>query len=265
EEMGRMVKFDVTELTRRCEHNGLELGKVFPDLPIKIATRDDLLSFFKRKFNTDDNRYNYSFHEGRTGFQEDSAFGFEPDLINLDNVYLAGYWQNVRYFEKYRQQLLDRFQFRDIEEYDTINILTKRMIMDSQAVSIHIRRGDYLYNSFYLSLPKVYYTEAISLVMQYVDTPDFFVFSDDIPYAKSLISEKHTHFITTNRGSDSYKDMLLMSLCKVNIIANSTFSWWASWLNKNSDHLMISPSQWFTQDRNLVGFDPQSNFIKVNI
>ena len=72
------------------------------------------------------------------------------------------------------------------------------------------------------------------------------VVTDDLKYAKSIMPEDvKVEYITWNTGTDSYKDMQLMSLCKHNIIANSSFSWWAAWLNKNPDKIVVMPKQWY--------------------
>jgi hypothetical protein len=133
------------------------------------------------------------------------------------------------------------------------NLVIASEIKMKNSVSIHIRRGDYLHNkkntSLYATCNSKYYFEAIKIINSSVEKPFFFVFSDDIPWAKKIFKNmRNFKFITGNCGELSYIDMQLMSLCKHQIIANSTFSWWAAWLNKNDNKIIISPKNWFLKN-----------------
>jgi len=117
------------------------------------------------------------------------------------------------------------------------------MIKNLKSVSIHIRRGDYITNK---TGPKFigldYYIKAIRTIENKVKNPTYFIFSDDIVWGKQYLKLKNiSYFVDNNHGKDSYKDMQLMSLCKHNIVANSTFSWWGSWLNTNKNKVIIKP------------------------
>jgi len=94
------------------------------------------------------------------------------------------------------------------------------------------------------SLDIEYYLDAMALVNERVSDPHYFIFSDDIEWARENIKESRTMFIDWNTGPNSFVDMQLMSLCRHNIIANSSFSWWSAWLNRNPSKLVIAPGQW---------------------
>lgn len=131
-----------------------------------------------------------------------------------------------------------------------------------QSVSIHVRRGDYLsatYAGQFLCLDRDYYEPAVGIIRQHFDKPHFYIFSEDAEYvnrAFDWLPDKTV--VNINSGNDSYRDMQLMSLCKANIIANSTFSQWASILNVNPDHITVYPAKYMagedTEERTMPGW-----------
>jgi hypothetical protein len=125
----------------------------------------------------------------------------------------------------------------------------RNKILSTNSVSIHIRCGDYLspkYISIYGGICTIeYYKRAISYILQTVDNPVFFIFSDDIEWTKDNITINNAIFVSNNKGINSFLDMYLMSICKHNIIANSSFSWWGAYLNKNKNKKVIMPNRWF--------------------
>jgi hypothetical protein len=177
------------------------------------------------------------------------------------NSTLFGYFQNERYFSDYSQQIRTDFIFKEILTGE--NLLASNCIKECNSVSIHIRRGDYLHpNANMAVLDTGYYRKAIQLVTERCQNPCFFVFSDDMEWARTNLdfgSFQH-YYIDWNTGSNSHIDMRLISLCKHNITANSSFSWWGAWLNSNPDKIVIAPSTWWKiqSDRVLPeGFIPE--------
>ena len=164
---------------------------------------------------------------------------FHFDEINYTpNLKLNGYFQSEKYFNHQREKILDFFS-------PTKNILeklkTKYSFIDkSNICSIHVRRGDYLrLPNHHPICSSVYYGEAI----KYIGTDNvFLVFSDDIEWCKQTF--KGSSFIFVENNTD-FEDLYLMSMCKNNIIANSSFSWWGAWLNNNIDKKVVAPSTWF--------------------
>ena len=99
---------------------------------------------------------------------------------------------------------------------------------------------------------------AVEFVTRKVDSPEFFIFSDDISWAKEHLRMAHPcHYVEHNQGADSYNDMRLMSLCRNHIIANSSFSWWAAWLNPASDKIVVAPRRWFADGRTVKDLIPE--------
>jgi hypothetical protein len=130
---------------------------------------------------------------------------------------------------------------------------TLRQIIGTNSVSLHIRRGDYVSSAInqriYGTCDLDYYERAIKIISTKVSDPIFYIFSDDIDWAKKhLQSEGQYIFVDWNNAETNYEDLRLMYHCKHNIIANSSFSWWGAWLNQNPHKLVIAPAKRFNND-----------------
>ena len=180
---------------------------------------------------------------------EDPIDRYCEEIADLDNVLLAGYWQNLRYFSKAGDKVRQTYTFTGISG-ETQKVADK--MRSEQSVFIHIRRSDYLSDQnarIYgnICTPE-YYEKAISLIKSKVNNPIFYVFCDDENWAKENVNEIHESnmtFVDINRNDRSYLDMYLMTQCKHGIIANSSFSWWGAWLGVNKDRTIICPGRWF--------------------
>ncbi len=159
-------------------------------------------------------------------------------------VYLNGYFQKEKYFKDIRELLLNEFVLT--KELGDEAKKIKEVIEKNEAVCIGIRRGDYLLPNnlkIYGVCSLDYYQEAIKYIRTRVVKPLIFVFSDDTEWGKKEFISKDIIFIDNTTIKD-YEQMYLMSLCKHNVIANSTFYWWGAWLNKNPNKIVIAPKQW---------------------
>ena len=129
---------------------------------------------------------------------------------------------------------------------DTLNKDTAAQIKSANSVSIHARVVDFKYGMLD-AVRRKYFIKSVKHIKKNVKTPIFFVFSDNIEWCKDnvntlgLSSEKKVIFVSHNSGEDSYRDMQLMSLCKHNIVPNSTFSWWGGYLNQNPNKIVCTP------------------------
>jgi hypothetical protein len=169
----------------------------------------------------------------------ENNFSFSP-IPNLEsNVELKGYFQSEKYFYENRNDILELFQPSEKTKKKVDEFFNQHSL--SETCSIHIRRGDYTHLSdFHPLLDINYYEKAINIVGQNIN---FLIFSDDLEWCKSNLSFiKNKTFV--NEFED-FEQLYLMSLCTHNIIANSTFSWWGTWLNKNENKKVIAPSLWF--------------------
>jgi Glycosyl transferase family 11 len=162
--------------------------------------------------------------------------------------YLIGYWQSERYFADVVQQIRTELVFQDA--LVDANAQMRDRIRSSVAVSVHVRRGDYVknrkINAFHGVCPTDYYERAIAYIREKAPTASFFVFSDDLEWARTnLPLPRDTQFVSGNSGANGHHDMHLMSLCRHHILANSTFSWWGAWLSTAPDKLVVAPKAWF--------------------
>jgi hypothetical protein len=189
----------------------------------------------------------------------EKSFSFsELDIPENCNIEFHGYFQSGKYFKNYKNEISHYFS-PDSEFVKKITEKYPQIILDN-TVSIHIRRGDYLnFPHIHPTIDISYINEAIHQIGKY---SFIFVFSDDKEWVLSNL--KFDNMIIVE-GNEDYEDLWMMSLCKNNIISNSSFSWWASFLNKNPNKKIISPSIWFgpggQQDYHDVFED---NFIKIN-
>jgi hypothetical protein len=174
-------------------------------------------------------------------------FDFDYHKQTKRNTYLVGFWQSEKYFENYRNIIASDFIFKPLLSPENENLISE--ISYSQSVAIHIRRGDYLKSDFHNICEREFYEKAISKIYSKVENPVFYIFTEDTQWAKENINfVENLKIVEGNTGVKSYLDMQLMSNCKHQIIANSSFSWWAAWLNKNENKVVICPNKWFNDN-----------------
>lgn len=172
--------------------------------------------------------------------KENDAWTYEPECFKeKKNVYLYGYWQSYRYFEKYDQKIKSMI----VPRYNMpVKIQEKiREVQNEESVAVHVRRGDYV--GIGCTLPLSYYKKAVVEMQDNFPEAKFYVFSDDIELVKKEIGGELQNAVFWEDGSEegSLNDFFLMSACRHQIIANSTFSWWAAYLNKNKEKKVYAP------------------------
>lgn len=182
-------------------------------------------------------------------FYSEAHFEFDENLFKVNpNTYIEGFFQSEEYFEQVRELVRVAFQFKS--KPDSFNQHLIEQISNSNSISLHIRRGDYVqkkrYQNLYATCSLDYYKRGVEYIAKSLDNPTLFVFSDDPSWVKSNLDLPYECiFVSNNSGAKSYEDMRLMSICKHNVIANSSFSWWGAWLNNNPDKIVIAPKKWF--------------------
>lgn len=167
------------------------------------------------------------------------------DFCNINNVYLDGYWQNPRYFEEIKQEIYNIYNVSP--RFNQYQKELYRQIKSNNVASIHVRRGDYLkgenVNLYGGICTESYYTKAIQYLITRYQVHTFYVFSDDFEWTNSKFKNTSSaSYVIVKPSGDS--DLFLMSECQYNIIANSSFSWWAAWMNAREDKKIIAPSMW---------------------
>lgn len=237
-------------------HNGLEIERIFGIhlKEAKVIQKLKMSWFFPN--------YWIDYHLlGKLPARKHMVRELSGQKVNMEllkdssDKFYDGYWQSYQYFDTYRSIILKEFTFPSFVEEDKNNYeLANILLSENNSVGIHIRRGDYLKNWKYRNLCGLdYYKQAIAYILEKVKTPKFYLFSDDIEWVKSTISPllkgHEVSFVNWNHDNYSYKDMQLMTMCRHLIIANSSFSWWAAYLNQNNP-IVIAPEKWINSYTN---------------
>lgn len=179
---------------------------------------------------------------------------YHPEIFDFEDMYISGYFACEKYYSDILYDLRERIQFPP--SGNPLNREIAQEMEKCQSVSLHIRRGDYLNaankDMFGGICTEAYYKSAQELMLETFPDARFFVFSDDAEYAKSHYRGGRYTIIDWNSGEDSFYDMQLMSLCRHNICANSTFSFWGARLNAHEDKMMVRP----TLHKNSQSFKP---------
>jgi hypothetical protein len=187
---------------------------------------------------------------------------FDPTVLDSrGNALLWGFWQSEKYFADVAGDVRTAFQFRDPFEGEVKALAEK--IGSCNAVSLHVRRGDYLspkYASAYGATDLSYYERALKYVAEHAQNPTIFIFSDDIDWCRENVKPKFptVYVDDATRGAKASGHLKLMSLCKHNIIANSSFSWWGAWLNQNPSKIIVAPKQWYARSTGGSDITPAS-------
>lgn len=182
-------------------------------------------------------------HRKRTHYVEKQGGTYETEIFNLEQAYLEGYWQNERYFLEIREKLLREIRF---PHPNHIGFQYFCQIANKEnAVSVHIRRGDYL------KAPEIYgeictidyYRKAMNVIEKNIPNAEYLIFSDDIMWAKANFKGNHFYFVE-DVGENEIYELELMRMCRGHVVANSSFSWWGAWLDEKENKVVVSPSKW---------------------
>ena len=184
----------------------------------------------------------------------EASLGYDPAFDGLgDDRLLRGYWQSERYFSEFESQIRADLAFAEPAVGQNADVLAE--ISAENAVSLHIRRGDYVasdkVNAAHGTCDLAYYARAVEAVASRVEGPFvIYAFSDDPAWVtENLRLDQDVRFVDHNTGATAQEDMRLMSACRHHIIANSSFTWWGAWLNPRADKVVVGPKQWFADPK----------------
>lgn len=201
----------------------------------------------------------------RTYYRE-KYFHFDETMLQFGpNVYIKGYFQSEKYFLPIKEIVQKEFTFKDeyIEKVKVFSGETRSV----NSVSVHIRRGDMKNDPVMAErhgvMPLAYYQKSIEIIRSKTSAPHFYFFSDDINWARENFKGADASFVSGEISKTHFEDLYLMSQCRHNIIANSSFSWWAAWLNTNPDKIVIAPNKWFNSGPQDTEDLIPSNWIRI--
>lgn len=189
---------------------------------------------------------------------EEQSLDFDNNVLDsTGNIYLDGYWQSEQYFISIADVIRSDIELRDT--LSSANLEMLRQISETDSVSIHIRRGDYVTHDCVTKTLGAcsldYYIAAVDYVVDRISNPNFFVFSDDTEWVSDNFKIDYPMTIVDINGAETaYIDLYLMSRCKNQIISNSSFSWWGAWLNNNPGKIVVAPYPWYN-DKNMNSED----------
>ncbi len=241
---GYRVKIDISKFKRYKLHGGYHLDKYAIDLETS-STVTNILS--KMGF--------------RKSYKEKSLLFDETFLNPPKNSYIKGYFQTEKYFTDVKATLSKQFSLQNGLSKSTDKY--KNLIENTvNSCSLHIRRGDFISNKkankVHGTCDLDYYKRAIEFLESQYKNIHFFIFSDDIKWTKKHLKLENKTFV--EHKTIPHEDLYLMSLCRFNITANSSFSWWGAWLNNNENKVVIAPKKWFVNKENEVACN---NWIKL--
>jgi hypothetical protein len=230
-----------------------------------LATDAEIRSFkkYRRKGRKIWFLYNYLFAD-ESKYVREKGYAFDPKILELGSqAYLDGIWLSEKYFKGIEDIIRKEFRLRAPLPPAQSEIVRK--MEKSESVSVCIRRGDFVsdkkISSIHGLLPLDYYERAVEYVADRISNPHFFIFSDDIDWCRSNFKTGYpTTFVSDgHKNISSSQELWLMSSCKHTVNANSSFSWWASWLNQNREKIVIFPKKWFKEEsRNAASMVPES-------
>ena len=186
--------------------------------------------------------------------REKRDFHFDPEFFAIpDGAYVSGYWQSERYFSDIAADIRRDFVFRDPPSR-AYHPIVDSIRSCAAPVSLHVRRGDYVSvaatHDLHGTCTPEYYERAVAHIRTRVGDPTFYVFSDDIAWARqNLRIDGRAVFVGEGGPGPAHEDMRAMSLCAHHIIANSSFSWWGAWLGANAAKIVVAPATWMASER----------------
>jgi hypothetical protein len=250
-ERGIDVHIDEHSFKPQYDFENTKLSNVFTNISLPESPTKQFKYVLKHGFMAKCyKKLSYFFPDYR--YIERWKLGYDPEIYNkiTENCILAGYWISPKYLDICENRIKNAFIFKNF--ISPKNIAIAKEMQDVNSVAVHFRKNvDYLSNNLYDGTCTIeYYKKALNYIKEHVKSPVFYFFSDNWEWVNKNI--KGITYIPVNwnppYGEESHCDMQLMSNAKYNIIANSTYSWWAAWLNRNNNKIVIAPQKWFGDD-----------------
>lgn len=247
-QLGREVKLDLYAYkgAKGEDREWRELELEWLDgLSYEVCTDKERTDFLDNSMKLQDRVRRKIF--GRKSHMVKESDAYMSELFEMDNVYLYGFGGCDRYYTDIEDMLRKKIRFPVSQnpQNAAANAAAMEAMETEESVSLHIRRKDYLTvadGKRYMGIcTDKYYQAAMNYIAQRAENPIFYIFSDDADYARTHFSGANMRIVDWNQGRESFHDMELMSHCRHNICANSTFSIWGARLNPNPAKIMVRP------------------------
>jgi hypothetical protein len=249
-----ILKVDIHSLLDRTPHKKFFVFRDYDldifNLEVPVATRHEVNGFTKKINSFFPDRIVNRLIGVKPSCIIEPHFHFSQKIFETtDNSYLEGYWQSEKYFKPISEDL-KRNDFSFKSPLSQASEELARQIGNCNAVCVNVRRGDFLVTPLHGTCSPEYYKKGEAIIASQIDNPHFFVFSDEIEWCRENLSFNNTvTYVGHEYAGYKFQDYLrLMSICKHFIIPNSTFAWWAAWLNTNAHKIVIAPKRWFAND-----------------
>ena len=243
------LKFDLNFLRNRNPDLNITFRDfnldVFPNLNIEVANEKEVVNA-KYFFGVQTKSRVANRLLKRSGYYKEKKFSYNHAVEKLGSeVYLDGYWQSEKYFTPIEETLRNDLQFPSFS-VEKNNTLLQHILAD-ESVCINVRRNEFLTNKQHGFLGEDFVYTGVQRIVQRVSSPSFYVFSDDVEWCENnLRLPEPFYFIDHSHLGEKYIDYLhLMASCKHFILSNSSYAWWAAWLNNRTDKIVIAPQKWF--------------------
>jgi len=213
----------------------------------ELASQEEIDQVFK--FRTIDYAWNKLMPLNKKRFYGEKKLGFNERFFELPkSVYLRGYFQSDKYFLNCKRSLLEQYKIKTNNFPHLLPLAAT--LSNTNTVALHIRLGDYLnptLSGIMAPFNADYYKKAMEQIQKNISNSKFYIFSDQIQLAKDLLNLNVADaiFVDESITKNSEEDFYLMQSCQHQIIANSTFSWWAAYLNENNHKIVIAPTKWY--------------------
>lgn len=248
------------DLSSEATYENIRLQDVFPNIEIKVMPKGKFKwvncnskNKLTRKLYSTIRKIHNIIKDEKYIFE--TTYGYNPNIEDeiTPNCIFKGCWQSEKYFLNCKEDIKKQFTFPPFDE--ELNITTASKMQKENSVAIHLRKGkDYLQSPLMgRGLCEAdYYMNAVKYIKMHVDNPVFYVFTDNPEWVKNNLPNFNYTLVNWNKisGKKNFRDMQLMTYCKHNIIANSTYSWWGAWLNSNPNKIVIGPAKFFNPINN---------------
>ncbi len=230
-------KYELDQFNIQAQPVSADELKVFYDKSNRFSFKEKFLRCV---------RTNYS-----NGIFNESTFRYDSRINTLQSpAFIIGYWQSEMYFSDIAQLIRKEFVSATSNDLASLKIIDEIKRLSNRSVSLHVRRGDYVTDahtaSYHGTCTLDYYNRACARIATVVDSPHFFVFSDDPSWINNNFVLKYPHTIVSlDRQNPAINELMIMKACTHHIIANSTFSWWGAWLSGQAQKIVIAPKLWF--------------------